>query len=234
MNKLNKVGCQMIEYKTELNKDYPTIVINSLLSMVDRLAADEIIDVDIHFALKEKDINIDSLKELLLTKDTFVKTHEELFVEYEEIRKKVNSLLDIEDDDDETIKTISSVSNEKIAITKEFVISEDFIKEYFYIESDSDYESLIKRKGFIEKFAILRLEKIFRDFKSKENINSSLYELINSNVFFEAERNLYGIHLLFNIPIENLDDGSNISAIIQDIKQVIDNSIEYFNSRMTI
>ena len=36
-------------------------------------------------------------------------------------------------------------------ITKEFILTEDFIKNYFYIESDKDYEILMKRKGFIKE-----------------------------------------------------------------------------------
>ena len=44
MNKLNELGSQMLEYKSELNKDYPAIVINSLLGMVEKLAIDGVID----------------------------------------------------------------------------------------------------------------------------------------------------------------------------------------------
>lgn len=233
MNKLNKVGNQMIEYKVELGKDYPELVINSLLAMVDKLAVDGVIDVDTHFSLKEKDISIESLRELLLSKTNFLKTHEELFAEYEEIRNHINELLGI-DDEDEIIKTVSSVTNEKIAITKEFIITEDFMKNYFYIETEKDYEILMKRKGFVEKFAILRLEKILRDFKAHAEIQSEDYEVINSNVFFEAERNVYGIHLLFNLPIEKIEDKERLEIIIEEIKVLMDKSTEYFESRMTI
>lgn len=233
MNKLNRVGNQMLEYKVELGKNYPELVINSLLSTVDKLAVDGVIDVDTHYSLKEKDVDFNALRELLLSKTSFLKTHEELFAEYEEIRHKINELLGI-DDENEIIKTVSSVSNEKIAITKEFTITEDFIKEYFYIESDKDYEILMKRKGFVEKFAILRLEKILKDFKVYAEIQSTLYEVVNSNVFFEAERNVYGIHLLFNIPIKNIEDKENIEAISTEIKKIIDSSSNYFESRMTI
>ena len=233
MNKLNKVGNQMIEYKVELGKDYPELVINSLLAMVDKLAVDGVIDVDTHFSLKEKDISIESLRELLLSKTNFLKTHEELFAEYEEIRNHINELLGI-DDENEIIKTVSSVTNEKIAITKEFIITEDFMKNYFYIETEKDYEILMKRKGFVEKFAILRLEKILRDFKAHAEIQSEDYEVINSNVFFEAERNVYGIHLLFNLPIEKIEDKERLEIIIEEIKVLMDKSTEYFESRMTI
>ena len=233
MNKLNKVGNQMIEYKVELGKDYPELVINSLLAMVDKLAVDGVIDVDTHFSLKEKDISIESLRELLLSKTNFLKTHEELFAEYEEIRNHINELLGI-DDENEIIKTVSSVTNEKIAITKEFIITENIMKKYFYIENEKDYEILIKRKGFVEKFAILRLEKILRDFKAHAEIQSEDYEVINSNVFFEAERNVYGIHLLFNLPIEKIEDKERLEIIIEEIKVLMDKSTEYFESRMTI
>ena len=235
MNKLNKVGNQMLEYKNELNKDYPELVINSLLSMVDKLAEDGVIDVDTHYAVKEKSVSKESLRKLLLDKTAFLKTHEELFAEYEEIRSKINDILGIDNEDlNEVIKTVSSVNNEKIAITKEFIITEDFIRNYFYIESDKDYEILMKRKGFVEKFAILRLDKILRDFKTQKEIQSDYYEVINSNVFFEAERNIYGIHLLFNIPIDNLEEENGLIDIVSEIKNIIEEANEYFDSRMAI
>lgn len=235
MNKLNKVGSQMLEYKLELTKDYPEIVINSLHSMIDKLAEDGVIDIDVHLAVKERSINLNSLKELLLNKPSFVKTYEELLFEYEQIRTKINEILEIDEENlNEVVKTVSSVNNEKIAITKEFILTEDFIKEYFYVKSEKDYEVLMQRKGFVEKFAILRLDKILRDFKDSKNINSKYYEVINSNVFFEAERNIYGIHLLFNIPVNNLENEDDLIRVVNEIKDIMNDATEYFDSRMTV
>lgn len=235
MNKLNKVGSQMLEYKSELNNDYPDIVINSLHSMIDKLAEDGVIDVDVHLAVKEKSITLKSLKELLLNKPSFVKTYEELFYEYEQIRAKINEILEIDEENlNEVVKTVSSVNNEKIAITKEFILTEDFIKEYFYVKSEKDYEVLMQRKGFVEKFAILRLDKILRDFKDSKKIESKYYEVINSNVFFEAERNIYGIHLLFNIPVNNLENEDDLIRVVNEIKDIMNDATIYFDSRMTV
>lgn len=233
MNKLNKIGNQMLEYKMELNKDYPPLVINSLLSSIEKLAIDGVIDVDTHYSLKESDVSYKDLEEMLLTKTMFLKTHEELFIEYEEIREVINNILGV-NDDNSTIKTLSVVANEKIAITKEFIITKDFINNYFYVESENDFEIMMKRKGFIEKFAILRLDKILRDFIKQKEIQSENYDILSSNVFFEADRHVYGIYLLFNIPIDKLDNEENTINITKEIKNVCLSSQEFFENKMTI
>jgi len=234
MNKLNELGSQMLEYKSELNKDYPSIVINSLLGMVEKLAVDGVIDVDVHYALKEKDVNVDDLFALLMAKEPYVKTQEELMLEYEQIRLAVNEILEITDGDNEPIKTISSVQNEKIAIIKEFVITEEFIKNYFNIENQNKFDTLMKRKGFVEMFAILRLEKILKDFSKEKDLSNLKYETTYSNVFFEVERCIYGIHLLFNVSIENLEDEMDRDSLIHDIKSIISEADEYFEMKMKI
>ena len=87
----------MLRYKNELNKDYPELVINSLLSMVYKLAEDGVIDVDTHYAVKEKSVSKESLRGLFLDKSTFLKTHEELFAEYEDIEIKLMKNVEMDD-----------------------------------------------------------------------------------------------------------------------------------------
>ena len=234
MNKLNELGSQMLEYKSELNKDYPAIVINSLLGMVEKLAIDGVIDVDVHYALKEGDVSIHDLLELMMAKDAYKKTNEELLLEYEQIRASINEVLGVMDIDDEAIKTISYVDKEKIAIRKEFIISEEFVKNYFNIENQNEFDKLMQRKGFIEKFALLRLEKILKDFKNEKDLSNKKYEMAHSNVFFEVDRNVYGIYLLFNVSINHLENDEDRTPLINEIKTIIDDSNDYFEIKMKI
>lgn len=230
MNKFNQLGVELLEYKKELVKDYPELVLKSLYSSIDSMATDGIIDVDIHYALKDKSQDIESLKTLLLSKKTCLKTKEQLLEEYEELRDKLDKALSLADND--YVSTKSDIDNEAIVLTQKFVLKEDFLKNYFYIESEKDFETLMKRKGFIEKFAILRLEKIFNDFLN--NINSNeLYKVDHSKVFFNGEENLYGIQLLVNIPVENLEVDENISEMSMEIGSLISFSSDYYESKIS-
>lgn len=233
MEKLNKFGSEMLEYKKELQKDYPELIIKSLNQTIDHLAENGVIDVDTHFAIKENSIDEQGLRELLLQKQNFLKTKEELFVEYEGIRLKLNEYLEITDENNSEIKSISSVDEEQLCITKEFILTEQFLKDYFDIESENDFNVLMSRKGFIEKFAILRLNKVLKDFiKQQETSDSFTY--MNSNVFFEAERNVYGIYLLFKIPIDNTVANDKLEEIAKHIKYIIEESEVFFKKKMSI
>ena len=239
MNKLNQLGCELIEYKQELNKDYSDVIIKSLMFTIDKLIEDDIIDVDVHYAIKEKDIKEEQLREILLNKEAYLKTEEELLKEYAVITKRIEEILELEEYEDTTISITNEVKLDKIQIMKEFILTEEFIKNYFYIESESDYKALMNRKGFIEKFAILRLEKILRDFKegNLEENNDKLflgYEMIYSNVFYDSDREVYGIHLLFDIDVNDLEPDEQFITIIENIKDVITKATGYFNSRMKI
>lgn len=235
MNKLNALGNELLEFKKEYNKDYSSIIKKSLDIAIDKMAEDEIIDVDIHYSLKDETSDISNFKLLLLEKAKCLKTVEELLVEYETIRAKLNNVLDISEEDTEnSVETLSSVKHEKISITKEFIITEKFIREYFVVESDEDFKELMKRRGFIEKFAIIRLNKILKDFVTQNAICSSNFEILNSNVFYEVDRNIYGIHLLFNIPIDNLETEEAIEDIGLEVKEIVSESEKFFDSKMQI
>lgn len=238
MNKFNQLGMKVLDFKNELMKNcYPKLIMDSLLESVDKLAKDGIIDVDVHYSLKEKTESLDGLKLLLLAKPNYLKTNEELFNDYEKIRTKLDFDLNISEKD--YVISESDVENEKIVIRKSFVISEDFIKNYFYIESEKDFETLMKRKGFVEKFAILRLEKIFNDLLNRFSTDKDLFSLNHSNVFFDNDNNVYGIQLLFMIPIEVAEselskDDDNVSKLSENIEDIITNSENYYKQQMSL
>lgn len=240
MNKFNQLGMKIIDYKSELMKGcYPKLVMDSLLESVDKLANDNIVDVDVHYSLKEKTESLDNFKLLLLAKPNYLKTAEELFNEYEKIRAKFDFEINL--GDKESVISESNVENEKIMVRKSFVISEDFIKNYFYIESEKDFETLMKRKGFVEKFAILRLEKIFNDLLGRFTVDKDLFSLTHSNVFFDNDNNVYGIQLLFSVPIEVIenelsknDDDYSRNNLPDNIEEIITNSEVYYKQQMSL
>lgn len=228
MNKYNKLGMELLEYKEELSKVYPDIVLKSLQSSIDSLANNRIIDVDTHYALKESSVNINDLKELLLNKTACLKTYEELFDEYEVIRDNFNNELGINSRDD--IQTQSVVDKEQILLMQDFIMKEDFLQEYFFIESEKDYETLMGRKGFMHKFAILRLEKIMRDFLKNE-LKTDL-DVSYTAVFFHEKKNVYGIQLMFSYSVNDLENDEKLKELSIETKNILEKALEYYNRKM--
>lgn len=227
MNKFNSLGMEVLAYKEELMKEQTEIIYKSLNFSIDSMLENKLIDLDVHYNLKEKSISISTLKELLMNKTSFLKTYEELLIEFEEIRKNLDRELGLIED----CQTISVVEKDKIILNQDFLITEDFIREYFLIESDTDYENLMGRKKFLHKFALLRLEKIMKDFLEECPENKD-FEINYSPVFFSESKNLYGIQLVYNIDVELLEDENKLNEISKNLKLVTRQAREYFNKKM--
>lgn len=233
MDKLNKLGLDVLTYKKELSKDYPEIVKKSLEQTVNILAENNVIDVDVLYALTDKNTDVNNLNLLLLEKPFCRKTMEELLAEYEDIRILFNEYLGIDDNDNSEIKTVSNVNEESLLVAKNFMYGSDFAKEYFGISNQQNLKTLMNRQGVFEKFAILRLGKIVKDFIEESCANSEYgFDITFSDVFYENNKECYGIGLIFKIPIEIVEVEESMENISKQIQDLIDNSIKYFNIKM--
>lgn len=231
MNKFNALGMEVLSYKTEyLNKDYPQLVHNSIAVAIDNK---DNIPEKIKMSLKDMSLDYDKFKESLLTESTCLKTYEELMLEYEAIRDSVENKIKQNKEELKDIITFSKVENEEIEIKQEFVITESFIKDYFSIASDSEFEALMVRKGFIEKFAILRLTKIFDNFVNGLEKEQN-FSISHSLTFFKSENNVYGIYMEYNIPIDNLEKDDMIDSICNKINYIALKASENYKNHMLI
>ena len=232
MNKLNKLGCEVLDYKQELsNQDYSPIIKKSLNLAVDSMLTSNFIDKDVHYALKDNGVDYEMLYDMILGKEPYLKTKEQLFEEYEEIRDNLNLCLNITPSS-QSLSTRSDVDSEQIVLKKDFVITKKFLYEYFYISDDDEYNKIMERKKFVEKFAILRLNKIVYDLLAL--IKDKNYSIKPSPVFYDEDRKLYGISLLFSINIELLENEESLNDISNDISNVLDLSVQEFNNKFQI
>ena len=229
MNKFNALGMEVLDYKTEYLKEYPQLVHDSIALAIDSKSN---VEEEIKTKLKDTSFSYDDFKKYLLTQTSCLKTYEQLLVEYESIRQTLDNLL-LKDEISKDLKSFSKVEDEQIQIVQEFVITEDFIKNYFTIENEKDFEILMSRKGFIEKFAILRLTKIFDDFL-KTLKDTTSFSLKHSLVFFNSESNVYGIHLEYNISIEELEKENQIETITNKIIEISKNANKNYKDRMLV
>lgn len=229
MNKFNNLGMEVLDYKTEYLKDYPKLVHDSIGIAIDNKA--DIVD-DIKAHLKDTSLKIEDFRTYLLTQPSCLKTYEQLLVEYEQIRSAIDSIL-AKNTIGKELNTFSKVEDETIQLTQEFIITDEFIKNYFYVENDKEFESLMNRKGFIEKFAILRLTKILNDFIDSLDAYSD-FSIRHTLVFFNSEKNVYGIYLEYIIPIDVFENSSKIESIGNSIIKVAEKADKNYKDRMLI
>lgn len=229
MNKYNNLGVELINYKHEILKNYPDIVKRSLHLSIDQLMQNNIIDIDTHYALKDDTTTTDSFKNYIIEKSAYIKSAEELLVEYEALREKLNIKLN-EQGLSETVHTQSYVEKEKIAINKTFAIDEDYVVNYFGVPRE-DLEKLMNRKGFVEKYAVLRLPKILSDFLKTVDYPSELFKCSASLVYFDVDKNRYCIDLIFDAPVETVEEDRNIEEIVLNIKDIVSNAVQFYKAR---
>ncbi|MFJ8528572.1 hypothetical protein [Bacillus sp. NPDC094106] len=236
MNKYNIFGMELISYKTEILKDYPDIVKRSLHDTFDRLLEHNAIDKDIHYALKDGGMDTNAFKSYILTNIKCIKSNEELLVEYEMIRERLESHI-TELIHTQELETESFVEKENISIIKKFVIDAKFAQEYFGVEEKDVKEKLMKPKGFVEKFAVLRLKKILMDFVQMDEVQSEYFDYTSITTFLvyrEEDTSNYCIDLCLSIPIDIAEDEENTEVLLEDISRVVSKSQTYFDERLVI
>lgn len=245
MNKYNKIGMEVLGYKEELlNPNYPTLVRKALLSAVDALQTNEIIDVDVHFSMKDNAISIATFEQLLLEKPKLIKTGEELFKEYESIREifdgKLRKCSVFEQEKDLAIVTTESkVDIEQIHIISTFKIDADFAADYFG-KRDAELDSLMKRKGFVERFTVLRYNKMMGDFLYKQegyNEETGKVDVIDgvsicaTPVFFAPEQETYCSEFMIYVDINMIEDETTHDEIMEIAEKKIKEINDYIRIR---
>jgi hypothetical protein len=230
MNRINQKGMELIQYKIELSKDYPEIVKNSLILALEQMLENEVIDLDTYMNIKDETFSLESFEKYLLTKPSFLKTEEEIFQEFEALRKILDDKLD--ELEVEGLKTESIIDKDVILVTRKFCIDEDFTLRYFGVE-EKDLLKLMKRRGFVEKFAVLRLTAIFKQFMEKVTYPKELFDIDVSLVYFDKDENGYSIDFTFEVNIEDIENQEKLDKICEAIK-VIKQEVEEFYQKRTI
>ena len=89
----------------------------------------------------------------------------------------------------------------------------------------------MKKNGIFEKFAMLRLSKIFKDFIEDIDKRDISFSVDKSQVFFDSERIVYGIYLDFVIPMDYLED-ADLDELRNKIKTIIQDADIMFREKM--
>ncbi|MFF2531468.1 hypothetical protein ACFVS2_21410 [Brevibacillus sp. NPDC058079] len=228
MNRINQRGMDLIQYKTELMKDYPKLVKDSLYLALDQMVENKILDMDTYMFIKDESCTPASFEEYLYTKTSFLKTEDEIFAEFEVIRFKLNEKLKAHGLHE--TKTESVIKKDVILVTKKFCVNEEFTMNYFGVE-EKDLLKLMKRRGFVEKYAVLRLTSIFKSFMEKLEMPSNLFLCDMSLVYFDKEENGYSIDLYFELPVEEVEREEKLDHICEDIQIIVEKAQDHYEAK---
>ena len=230
MNRINKQGIELISYSKELANDYPELVRKAMLLALEQMVQSDVLDLDTYNIVLDPSVQGKELEEYLLTKKNFRKTEEEIFVEFENIRNNLNTILE---EKGLHLTTESIAEKDMYLITKKFCINEEFALDYFAVE-EKDLIKLMNRRGFVEKFAVLRLTAIFKALIHELKFSDEQLNFDVSLVYFDKDENGYSIDAYFEMPLAVAEDEEKLKNACDVIANVMEKTTAYYEERMVL
>lgn len=230
MEKLNAVGKKLIDYKHEYIKNTSQVVRDALSTSLDVMIQQGIIDKEIkeQIASENDDSN---LIHLLERNPKFKKSPRELYKEFEKIRTILeSSLKDIGIQG--YFETESSVEFNRLTVLRQYSLDKDFILDYFGIQ-EIDLIQLMKKRGFAEKFAVLRMNLIFdeilQEIRPEENILQA-----HSLVYYNPDITGFSIDYKYHVNVDIVEDENTRANIVRRIAEIDRNVDNKFKTKMGI
>lgn len=229
MNRINQKGMDLLGYKSELVKDYPELVKKSLLIAIEQMVENKVINLDAYEFVKQDLTTVEELQTYLEEHAEFLKSEEEIFAEFEVIREKLDRLL--KDKGMDYLQTESVIDKDVLLVTKKFCIDEGFTMSYFGVE-EKDLLKLMKRRGFVEKFSVLRLTAIFKAFMEELEYSKDVLTCDVSLVYFDKDENGYSIDVFFELPIEEVEKEEKIEEMCEQIQTIVEKAEKHYELRV--
>lgn len=213
MQRINQRGELLLQYKEEYSKDYPEIVLQALEVQIQGLLSTIPDGATIFSVLTDRKQGLDSFRRFILEKKEFIKTEEELFNLFESKRlmldekikqKKINC------------RSKSSIGHDGIVFSMTFEINEDFVVRYFGVPHEEAFR-LMKRKGFIDQFASLRLMKIANDLVKKSPERS-----FHSQICFDESSEAYSFEISYVLKYADFDSCEDDDALDSFVQVLAD------------
>ena len=230
MQKFNQLGLELLSTKDELlNELHSVVVKKALLFQAESMTENKLIDPDTHLALTNKDLSPTEFELFLTEKKLYMKTIEELRVEYDIICETISRKFKTDVDFD----SMSKVENESIVYIQTFELDLEWVKSYFLVK-ETDIPQLIKEKGFVAKFAVLRIPKIIDEFLESHSLGHEIVELYRAeHVYLNADTSSYCMDLIYTIPIDEAEDVSKHDGIAEYISESATVSNQLFKKKIS-
>lgn len=231
MNRINAQGLNLIEYKKELNRNYSLLVKNALILALNKLVEEKKLDEETLQKIQDTAIDIQTFSRYLLSRKEYTKNTKELLAEFEKVRYEINAYL-IKIGFVDNVSTESLIDKNIIAVLKTYNLPQDFILNYFGIK-ENQLEQLMKKKGFIEKFAVLRMTKVCKEI-CLEAPQDRYITQAQSLVYFNKETQSFSIDYRYNLNVDYIAQPHNAPVTLDKIKEIDETVEKLFLSKMGI
>ena len=227
---LNKNGTTLLSYRNYfMRAPAGSSVRRAIQTEVTALYSRHMIPEDIFRMLCDDSIPDEEFYKALSGNPRFQKTTVELDTAFDAKRAQVNAyLLKI---GMTNVSTKNRIVQNKIEVLHTYDISKDLLIRYFGL-SPAELEPLMGRKGFMDKFCVLRLNKVFLEIRASlgkvENIDHR-YTL----VYYNPDINGFSIDYEYLIDINLLKSQDGMMTTLDRVKTLDAQVTDYFNQMVT-
>ena len=230
MEILNKNGMILMDYRREFKRHYADSVDEALKDAILTLYKENQIPEKLFRIILDDGIDDSVVYTYLLSRREFTKSSMELNSEFNEVRERVNDYL-IKINFVKNVCTKNSINTNRIYIIKQYDIPKELLLSYFGL-TPSEIIPLMKRKGFMDKFCVLRLSQAFKEIYSELRVPEHIdhgYSLIYYNKLIQG----FSIDYKYMVNINYVNDEERMCDLMDKIKKLDEVVERKFESKMS-
>lgn len=230
MEILNKNGMILMDYRREFKRHYADSVDEALKDAILTLYKEGQIPEKLFRIILDDNIDDSVVYTYLLSRREFTKSSMELNSEFNEVRERVNDYL-IKINFVKNVCTKNSVNTNRIYVIKQYDIPKELLLSYFGL-TPSEIIPLMKRKGFMDKFCVLRLSQAFKEIYNELRVPEHIdhgYSLIYYNKLIQG----FSIDYKYMVNVNYINDEERLADLMDKIKKLDEVVERKFESKMS-
>lgn len=230
MEILNKNGMILMDYRREFKRHYADSVDEALKDAILTLYKEGQIPEKLFRIILDDNVDDSVVYTYLLSRREFTKSSMELNSEFNEVRERVNDYL-IKINFVKNVCTKNSVNTNRIYVIKQYDIPKELLLSYFGL-TPSEIIPLMKRKGFMDKFCVLRLSQAFKEIYTELRVPEHIdhgYSLIYYNKLIQG----FSIDYKYMVNVNYINDEERLCDLMDKIKKLDEVVERKFESKMS-
>lgn len=206
-----------MDYRREYKRHCAESIDKALKEAVYEMYKDGSIPEKLFRILLDESIDDGDVYSYLVSKREFTKSSMELNSEFNQVRQKVNSYL-IKIGFTNNICTKNSINTNRIYVIHQYDIQKDFLLKYFGL-TPTELIPLMRRKGFMDKFCVLRLLQVFKEIYASLRVPEHIDHGYDK-VFYNNSTQCFSIDYKYKVNINYIMDDDRMADTMDRIKKL--------------
>ena len=215
MELLNKNGLELMNARRRFLRHYANDIDNIVKEYIYSLYKEGRIPEKLFRILLDEKVDDAEVYAYLVSRREFTKSSVELNSEFDITRAKVNEKL-IDIGFTRNVRTENSPTTNRIYIIKQYDVPKDFLLSYFGL-TPIEIIPLMRRKGFMDKFCVLRLLQVFKEIYTELEIPDHVDHQF-SKVYYNNALQGFSLDYKYMVNLNYLRDPARLADVVIKIK----------------